>query len=410
MYDHIPAELLIPALEAGRSALRDLDDDEIPHKLRKVVAYSGGSLPPPLARSLAAALDKDESLRSRALEKWDTADLMSSGPDGASALYLIRPEHWQFLLGKVVARHEAMSAQAEVAALTGRLAQAEKEASEGKRRVGELRRELTRARQLARKPRKDSQPSIDVSSDLEEKIAALEAAQGAAEASHAALADRAKKTEAKLRQARTERAEVLKKFEASGGIGWGSGDPVVLARHLDDVASVVAGSGSRVAEYFHETMGYQLGPWKLPPGALPDGANSIEWLMKQPRPFVLIVDGHNLAHKIRPGDPASADTRDEIAHALARLKLHTRTVARVIVVFDSSVSRLGDSYRGPSGVEIRFASSASSADDEILGLAEELADEEVIVVSSDRVVRDGAERHGAIGLWSEAMKEWMRIG
>ncbi|NNL48464.1 MAG: hypothetical protein HKO76_08865 [Acidimicrobiia bacterium] len=407
MYEHIPAELLIPALEAGRAALRDMDEDDVPNKLRKVVAYSGGSLPPPLARSLSQALDDDSHLRSEALEQWKGADLAASGSVGASALYLIRPENWQFLLGKVVARHEAMSAQAEVEDLTGRLAQAEKEAAEGKRRVGELRQELSKARRNSKRPKKEPQRPINASR-LEDKIKSLERARDEAERSHAALADRAKQTETKLRQARTERAEVLKKFEAAGGIGWGSGDPIVLARHLDDVASVVA--GSRVAEYFRETMGFEPGPWKLPPGALPDGANSIEWLMRQPRPFVLIVDGHNLAHKIRPESAASADTRDEMSHALARMKLHTKTVARVIVVFDSSVSPLGEAYRGPSGVEIRFASSAASADDEILALAEELTDIEVVVVSSDRLVREGAERHGAIGLWSEAIKEWMSGG
>jgi len=414
MYSHVPNDLLIPALEAARAVLRNMEDEEVPNKLKKVVSYSGGSLPPPLARSLGQMLDDDSEFRSKAVDEWPEADLMEVGPNGASALFLIRPENWEFELGKLVARHESDAANQEVASLLVRLRRAEEEAAEGKQRLADLRSELQEAKKAAKKtkkPKSDSKakktktPKPD---ELARKIADLEKAQAEADSAHDSLVGKARSLEDKLRQARTERAEAVKKVESTAAFGWGSADPVALARHLDDVASVVA-TGSRVQEYFHETMGFELGPWKLPPGARPDGINSIEWLMRQPRPFVLIVDGHNLAHKIRPTAAADPATRDEIAHALARLKLHTKTVARVVVFFDSSVSQLGDAYRGPSGIEIKFASATSSADHEILTLVDAAGDP-VVVVSSDREVREGAESNGAIGLWSEAMKEWMQSG
>lgn len=414
MYDHVPAELLTPALEAGRAALRRLDDTDVPNKLKKVVAYSGGHLPPPLARSLGRALDEQEDLRTKALDEWDAADLMAPGPVGASALFLIRPDNWQFQLGKLVAVHEEAAARSDIADLTRRLREAEDEAAEGRRRVSDLREELERTKRKAKQPRRDGRKREESgrsasAEDFQRRIAALEVALEEAEAAHLSLSERAQRKDSKLRRVRADRAEALRKAEARSGAGWGSGDPVKLARHLDEVASVVAVGATRVAEYFRETMGFEAGPWKLPPGARPDGANSIEWLMRQPRQFVLLVDGHNLAHKLRPDAASGPGTRDEIVHALARFKLHTKTVVQVVVVFDSSVSPTGDTYRGPSGVEVRFASADSSADDEILTLASSF-DDPVAVVSSDREVREGAERFGAIGLWSEAMKEWMRSG
>jgi predicted RNA-binding protein with PIN domain len=418
MYSHVPNDLLVPALEAARASLRDMEDEEIPNKLRKVVAYSGGTLPPPLARSLGEFLDDDADLRSRALEEWPEADLMEVGASGASAFFLIRPDNWQFELGKLVARHETDSLNLEISTLQSRLAKVEQEASQGKQRLSDLRKELSETKQQVKqkakkaaqrgKAKKSSQPEDPGAKVLAGRIAELEKAQVDADSAHDSLVDRAQLLEDKLREARAERAEAVKKFETRKSFGWGSADPVALARHLDDVASVVA-SGSRVAEYFNETMGFEQGPWKLPPGSRPDGINSIEWLMRQPRPFLLVVDGHNLAHKLRPAAAAEASTRDEIAHSLARFKLHTKTVARVVVVFDSSVSQFGDAYRGPSGIEIRFASASETADHEILALVD-AADDPVVVVSSDREVREGAETNGAIGLWSEAMKEWMQSG
>ncbi len=66
MIKGLPAELLTPALKAGRAALRRLDEQEVPAKLRKVSAYQGGRLPAPLVRSLIRFLDDEAWLREKA--------------------------------------------------------------------------------------------------------------------------------------------------------------------------------------------------------------------------------------------------------------------------------------------------------------------------------------------------------
>jgi predicted RNA-binding protein with PIN domain len=79
----------------------------------------------------------------------------------------------------------------------------------------------------------------------------------------------------------------------------------------------------------------------------------------------------------------------------------------VVVVYDSAVSPEAETGSGPGGVRIRFTRNGLSADDEIRRLAAE-GSGPVVVVSSDREVREGSERHGAIALWSEALIAWIQ--
>ena len=90
----IPSDLLNPAIAAGRAALRRLEDDDVPAKLRKVAAYQGGRLPGPLAKRILGALDEDDWLRGKAIDELGDTDPQAAGPDGASALFLLRPDGW----------------------------------------------------------------------------------------------------------------------------------------------------------------------------------------------------------------------------------------------------------------------------------------------------------------------------
>ncbi|HEY5578375.1 MAG TPA: hypothetical protein VIL12_01660, partial [Acidimicrobiia bacterium] len=58
------------------------------------------------------------------------------------------------------------------------------------------------------------------------------------------------------------------------------------------------------------------------------------------------------------------------------------------------------------GIEVRFTVAGVLADEEILNLVSRL-EGQMVVVSSDRVVREGAEELGALGLWSEALAGWI---
>ena len=85
--DSIPLDLVAPAIKAARAALRRLDEDDVPARLRKVAAYQGGRLPAPLARKLLAALNDDEWLRGKALEELTDAS-------GGAQLFLERLDGW----------------------------------------------------------------------------------------------------------------------------------------------------------------------------------------------------------------------------------------------------------------------------------------------------------------------------
>ena len=86
MSDERPLRLLFDALEAGRAALRDRDERDVPAKLRSVAASSSRSLPPPLSKRLLTELDSDEALRDEAAQQ------MSESAGRASVLYLMRPD------------------------------------------------------------------------------------------------------------------------------------------------------------------------------------------------------------------------------------------------------------------------------------------------------------------------------
>jgi rRNA-processing protein FCF1 len=71
-----------------------------------------------------------------------------------------------------------------------------------------------------------------------------------------------------------------------------------------------------------------------------------------------------------------------------------------VLVFDSKE----EEAKIPGLVEVRFV---ASADDEIVRLAAGLPGD-VVVISTDREVRERAEHNGAIALWSDALVSWMR--
>ena len=105
--------VLAPAVEALRLALIDLDSEEVPASLRRVAVYTGGRLPPPLVDSVLTALDADDWLRQKAVEK-----LASRHDESAASAFLKRSEGWWMLVATELAAaaasdHESRAAKAE---------------------------------------------------------------------------------------------------------------------------------------------------------------------------------------------------------------------------------------------------------------------------------------------------------
>lgn len=405
----IPPELLGPVVQAARVALGRLEDDEVPAKLRKVAAYQGGRLPLPLAKALIGVLDEDEWLRDKSGRELDDDDPGRDGPEGASALFLQRPEGWAFDMGRRVERYAQGRAAGRVSEMDDRLAAAQGRETEAKRRWQEAKRKIQELERLRREEVQEVRAQLrqvreaDRTEDQQhrETVAELEAARARAEADHARGTEEVDVLKQRLRRAEDQRAEVEKRVQSGGQMAFGSGDPIALARHLDALIRTVEADPA-LLEFTKPTVDRD---WKLPPGARPDERNAVDWLTRQPRAFNLIVDGYNVTFQLSGGSDAAA--RDRLNEELSRFKLRTMTPVNVVVVYDSAINPEVETGSGPGGVWIRFTRDGLTADDEIRRLAAE-TDGPLAVVSSDREVREGSEQFGAMTLWSEALIGWIQ--
>ena len=401
--DSVPIELMRAAIEAGRAALRRLDEDDVPAKLRKVSSYQGGRLPAPLAKRLLEVLETDEWLRGKAVD-----ELPSDAAATASGRFLLRSEDWEFELGRLVERHVQEQAQGRVADLDSRVAAAKQREAEAKRRWQEAKRQIAdleaekRAEvEAVRAQLRELRETDRIEDEAHARIVAeLEDARRAAEQAHAREAEAAENLKERLARAEEKRADVEKRMQ-SGSQAWGSGDAIALARHLDTLVRTVEADPA-LLEFTTPTADR---PWKLPPGARPDDRNSIDWLMRQPRAFTLLVDGYNLTFRLSGASDATA--RERLNEEMSRFKLRAMAPVNVVVVYDSAVNAETATEAGPGGVWVRYTTTGLTADDEIRRLSAE-AEEPVAVVSSDREVREGSEQFGAISLWAEALIPWIQ--
>ncbi len=409
MIEELPVELLTPALKAGRAALRRLDEDEVPAKLRKVSAYQGGRLPAPLVRSLLTFLDDEAWLREKAQDELGSYEPDSTGPRRASGLFLHRPPGWEFELGRSVGGSLQAAAERRVSELDSLVGDVEAREAETKRRLTEVQAQLDEAhassdeevesvRIQLRQVREGDRREAEI---LERKIAELEAEKLSDEDALAELGQMVDSLKERLHRAEVQRASTEQRFQSGAGQAWAAGDPVDLARHLDMLIRTVEADPELLA-YLEPVADREF---RLPPGARPDERNAVEWLLRQPQPFTMVVDGYNVAFQL-VGESTRA-ARDRVNEELSRLRLRTMTPTQVTVVYDSSVNSEVETAPGPGGIRVRFTREGHIADEEIAEIVSTL-DGPVVVVSSDREVREGTAELGAVVLWSEALVEWIK--
>lgn len=377
--------LIGPALEAARKALRELDEEHVPAQLRRVVAWSGRRLPQPLERTLASQLEELEWLRLRALEHLDdqTHELARA--------FLAQSEDWEALCEKSIAELDAAAQRrvtSEVEADNARLL----------KRLASVSDELSRARDelevLRRGERSDAERMrlAAVNRELRSRLEAEEQ-RGSAERSLR------RETERMLEEA-DARIRELKRRLAMGRIErpdpeqaparvFGVGDPLALARTLDDLVESLARSVE------HTVAPMAVGGLVYPQGLAPDGVGAIEWLLSVKAPCTVLVDGYNVVHGVS-SEPDAA-VRMRLHQAAVRMRRLADGPLSVVVFWDSVVD--ASEWRA-DGVDVRFV---PSADDAIVAAAAH----GTVVITSDRAVREAAERRGAIGLWSQALLAWM---
>jgi predicted RNA-binding protein with PIN domain len=122
-----------------------------------------------------------------------------------------------------------------------------------------------------------------------------------------------------------------------------------------------------------------------------DSTEGARWLLARPR-AVLLVDGYNVA-KTAWADAGLEEQRTRLVRAVDVVA--TRTGAGVEIVFDGPEDAAPTGRQGTPSVNVRF-SGGELADDVVVSMVDAFpADRPVVVVSSDREVRDAARAKGA---------------
>ncbi len=229
---------------------------------------------------------------------------------------------------------------------------------------------------------------------LAEQTASLEALRDAHDGSQRELA----RMRERVRKIRSDR--LARERQANAGL---SRNPLELAKHLDALARL---SPTRATAAVAPVASPPTGSSALPKGVAPDSMTAIEWLLGRSDAFTVVVDGYNVLFLLDPNDFSSGSARQRLNHALNRLRRQSQSSLRVIAVYDSSLPGERDIATAGS-IEVRFAQEDRLADEEVVALAEELRGS-VVVISTDREVREGAEAAGAVALWSESLVAWIR--
>jgi predicted RNA-binding protein with PIN domain len=393
--------VLNDVVAAGRTTLRELEARQVPSSLQRVAAYTGGGLPPPLAASLLAEIERNDWFREKVVENWE-------GDAGSpSGLFLTRPEGWWMEVAAAVAESASGRDEAQIDELRKRLARLEERLQKATDRVGEQRKELEAEKRLARELVDSARASVEAkyqgeiaelatlraeTTDLATRLAELESEHRELQEAFAAL-------RARFARARRFRVE---DSSAAGTTRSLPSDPVKLARLLD-LQTASFGRTPQSQRPHRPEAGTK--PLVLDSGIRPDSADAIRWLLGLPDPVTVLVDGYNAQFYIDRSDFTSGAARRKLVGALRRLRDTGVAKHRIVAVFDSTLPGERVSRSSLGGVEIRFTEQDAIADEEIVDMAEDL--DRVVVISSDREVREGSEGNGAVVLWSEALAEWL---
>ncbi len=394
--------LLEPVLDAALRVLRDLEPEAVPAPVRKVAGYTGKKrMPPPYARSLYVELDGNDWLREKVTDAMVEAD-----PDAddlrmaAAGLFLHRPDGWQDRFDELLADQEENRLGSEVASLEQTLERMKISLEASREKERRVRGALEDLRAETEKKLKEFRAAADAArASAAEPTTELQRAVDRGEAEIARLREELREADARVDSLKTmllrERRVEREGFEGSTPAVWTTGDALERARLLDEVMAAM-----RPRTTGAEIGVHGPGALDIPDGIRPDQIDAIRWMLQLERPVTLVVDGYNVSFQLDESRFSTPDLRDRVREELVRLRRLAAGPMPVVLVFDSSE----EEATIPGPVEVRFV---PSADDEIVRLAAQLPGD-VVVVSTDREVRERAEMNGAIALWSDALVGWMK--
>ena len=399
------------ALEVARQGEEATPTVAAPKALARYLSFQ--KLTGPALAAVLRVLETDDGFRARVLAATSPEDVTAAG-----WLALSRPTGWRELLGAVAAgQHEASETKDAERRL--RELQRSLEASERKRADAEA--ELVRhgdeseavTAELAglRRDRRRAEESLssaerrleDVEKKLEEREARLAEAHGAREAREHEL-DQAQHllTEAQVELGRRpaplvpgERpVDVAALREATSRLERAA---ATLAKSVDGVLAAVPPEPVVIDE--KPSPPQPRAPLSLPGGVVADTAAGARWLLGQAG-VVLLVDGYNVAKAAWPDE----DLEPQRAHLIRALDaLTVRTGATAEIVFDGPDDPAPTARQGTRSVGVGYSGGAL-ADDVVVDLVDAYPpDRPVIVVSSDREVRDAARAKAATVIGSDTL-------
>ncbi|MDE0352573.1 MAG: NYN domain-containing protein [bacterium] len=406
--------LLRQVVEVARGTLREMEWREVPRSMHRVAQSTGQRLPAPLEKLVLKEIDQDEWLREQVAEDFDGSEKGDDPHEQAAALFLLRPDGWEDRLERIrrdlrdawnsarIERHERRigELESELKKWKGDARQARVEAEEARRKADR------RVEQAWEEARSTVEPELietcdQLRRDNRRLAGDLEAARAELENTGQRLAE----TRGDLERER--RIEHAPPAPPAGLNVWADMDAVEAARQLDGVVQAFFPGPAPVVM---EPAPAGSKPLVLPAGVAPYSPQAVEWLIELDRPFALLVDGYNVTAKMYPPDRFSRpEIRDRLQNDLAELKVRARGRPRITVVWDSGRASETSAETLPNGIEVRYTREGWKADDELIDLAGGLG-ASAAVVSSDREVREQAQRAGSLGLWSEALATWALNG
>lgn len=417
------ARLLVPtvefALAVARTSGAEPGDAPPPAPIRPLLGFRGR----PAERTVATVrrvLEEDPGFRDRVARALDDVD----DPDPVAVLVLTRPEGWEGDLAALVERarleHSEQRAAAEDSALQRRLdgvsaALGSREAELAERLAelanvrAELDRERSRRGDAERAVADRSEELAAVAAERDRAVRELAEARREAAVVHAELqAVRAEPravldpaVEAARRTALDDLVRVLEELDRAAGSLRASLEPPEAPGDGAGAGAGLAPSGSRPASRVRR----RRVPLPLRRGVVEGTVEGVDQLLRAPQ-VVVLVDGYNLSMSAWP-DLGPSEQRDQVVRLLTDLR--SRTGAEVHVVFDGGEVGERPAVHVPLGVRTHFSPVGVEADDVLIGVVPTLpVDRPVVVVSSDRRVRDGVRPFGANLLRSAELLAWAR--
>ena len=455
--------LLRPAIELALGVARSGEADDPPQPapaaLRPFLSFS--RLPSAALEATRRAVDRDEAFRARVLAAAADTDLGDAG-----RLWLERPDGWQETLAglteqasswagsderlvreeKRQARRQGLADEAAVRH-EHRARRAEAELEQTRREAAELRRSnralsgelerteahvvsLTEERQAAVRQLKATEATLveraqetkrarDEAERLRRDLAAAQQRAAVAEARAAGLPPPPEVVDARKGGALdADRQPPIDLARASSTVGDASVAAERLAAALGELASLLAPvvpasktGGPRPRSSTRGRGGASTPPTsrrrpeRLPRGWVDDTPQAALHLARLPGSLFL-VDGYNVSKTAWPELELNAQ-RLRLVNAVAELRMRLGT--HVEVVFDGADEGRLATRALPESVRVTFTPFGIEADDVVLERIDEQPPERsVVVVSSDRRVKDGARERGASVLSSATFLSLLR--